>query len=389
MKSDLESAWLKANQHDQPMTQVIDQVSLDSALNWIENSEVYPKVIWRSRNKQKTLFGMGIGPQNNSKRFVVKGFDISEPQWPFFPSEMSWTPQFLIEWTPDSVVFHSTESGHTWTPPDGEPLNEEDHLPQHSQWVQNIEECKQLFKKSGLQKIVLARQSKCSIPNPWKAFKDLMEQQTSRYHFLFMPNQSACFFGASPEKLFSIKGSVLQTEALAGTSAIHQSNETDDKSAKELLSSSKDQWEHQLVLNYLTSQLKNISINHKYFPQEVIRLTNVQHLRTRTTVTLRNNTSLLDVLNRLHPTPAVCGFPTEEARQHISTSEPFHRGWYAGTLGFVEEDSADFTVLIRSALWINGQGFTWSGAGIVSQSDPLLEWMEINNKAKQFLDTTL
>ena len=202
-----------------------------------------------------------------------------------------------------------------------------------------------------------------------------------------MPNDNACFFGASPEKLFSMNGNILQTEALAGTTAVKGVDETDQKSAKNLIESSKDQWEHSLVLNYLTEQLKHLSVDQVCHPQEILRLTNVQHLRTRSTFTLHHNTDIIDVLERLHPTPAVCGLPKDDALEYISKVEPFHRGWYAGTLGFIEEDQADFTVMIRSALWLNGQGFTWSGAGIVSQSDPLLEWMEINNKAKQFLDT--
>ena len=386
MRMALNTAWLNANQANQSTTQEVEHLSWEKVLDWVTEQEIYPKIVWHSRNDDRTIFGLGIGVQNNSKRFIVQSFDQKEPQWPFFPSEMTWTPQFIVEWSNERLLLHSSEKGAIWTPPNGVDLNEQEHLPIHSQWIKNIEECKRLFEDSILKKIVLARQSKCSIQDPINAFKDIVLRQSSCYHFLFIPNELACFFGASPEKLFSLNGSTLQTEALAGTTEVKGVDETDMESAKILMESSKDQWEHTLVLNYLTNQLDHLSIDHICHPQEIVRLTNVQHLRTRSTFTLCENTQLIDVLNRLHPTPAVCGLPKDEARVRISELEPFHRGWYAGTLGFIEDDQADFTVMIRSALWLNGQGYTWSGAGIVSQSDPLLEWMEINNKAKQFLD---
>ena len=78
------------------------------------------------------------------------------------------------------------------------------------------------------------------------------------------------------------------------------------------------------------------------------------------------------MLDRLHPTPAVCGIPKRISNQLISELEPFHRGWYAGTMGIEHNDNTDFTVMIRSALWRDNAGYAWSGAGIVEESDAYL-----------------
>ena len=53
-------------------------------------------------------------------------------------------------------------------------------------------------------------------------------------------------------------------------------------------------------------------------------------------------------------------------------------------MGIEHNDNTDFTVMIRSALWRDGAGYAWSGAGIVPESDARLEWIEIENKAKLF-----
>ena len=70
----------------------------------------------------------------------------------------------------------------------------------------------------------------------------------------------------------------------------------------------------------------------------------------------------------------------------IQSTEDFKRGWYAGLVGWVGADKAEFAVGIRSALYTRAKFAFWAGAGIVAQSDPLSEWQEIETKSKQFLD---
>ena len=91
-----------------------------------------------------------------------------------------------------------------------------------------------------------------------------------------------------------------------------------------------------------------------------------------------------DVLQALHPTPAVGGYPQVEAMQAIHEREPFDRGWYAGPVGWVGRDEAEFTVAIRSGLVQGRQLTLYAGAGIVCGSKPELEWEEIEQKISDF-----
>ncbi|GAB4860713.1 Isochorismate synthase 1, chloroplastic [Ancistrocladus abbreviatus] len=120
-------------------------------------------------------------------------------------------------------------------------------------------------------------------------------------------------------------------------------------------------------------------------PQKAIRkLSRVQHLYARLKGRLKNEDDEFDILSSLHPSPAVCGFPTEEARLLIAETESFDRGMYAGPVGWFGGEEAEFAVGIRSSLVIQGGALAYAGTGIVQGSDPSLEWEELELKTSQF-----
>ncbi|MCK5033282.1 MAG: chorismate-binding protein, partial [Calditrichia bacterium] len=117
----------------------------------------------------------------------------------------------------------------------------------------------------------------------------------------------------------------------------------------------------------------------------VIKLRRLQHLYSKFHGKLKDETSDIEILSALHPTPAVGGVPGKEALEHIQSMEPFHRGWYAAPVGWIGYNSAEFAVAIRSGL-VNGKNLAlYSGGGIVDGSDVNSEWQEIENKIGNFL----
>jgi menaquinone-specific isochorismate synthase len=112
----------------------------------------------------------------------------------------------------------------------------------------------------------------------------------------------------------------------------------------------------------------------------ILSLSNVHHLHTPLRATLRQGKSLLDLVERLHPTPAVGGTPRDAALQFIRANEGLDRGWYAAPVGWIGESSGEFAVALRSAL-IHGEHATlFAGCGIVLDSDPDMEVDESNLK---------
>lgn len=83
----------------------------------------------------------------------------------------------------------------------------------------------------------------------------------------------------------------------------------------------------------------------------------------------------------IHPTPAVCGFPTERARRLIRFVEPFERGLFTGMVGWSDaEGNGEWVVTIRCGTVKGNLVRLFAGAGIVEASSPDSEWAEVQTK---------
>jgi menaquinone-specific isochorismate synthase len=179
---------------------------------------------------------------------------------------------------------------------------------------------------------------------------------------------------------------VIHTEAIAGTRPRGNDVASDLKLGDELLQSSKDIAEHDYVVQSLVDSLTRLcATSDEKIGRELLKLTNVQHLITRFEGKLKPDIFDGDILSELHPTPAVGGHPRGPAMDLIGELEPFERGWYAAPAGWIGAEAAEFAVGIRSGLLRRNQLHLFSGAGIVSDSQPDREWDEIERKIGNFL----
>jgi menaquinone-specific isochorismate synthase len=153
-----------------------------------------------------------------------------------------------------------------------------------------------------------------------------------------------------------------------------------------LARSPKNTREHALVVEAIRENLGGLCrrLDHTVAPG-ILSLGNGHHLLTKFEGQLKDGVKDEDVLQCLHPTPALGGSPKEKAMAVIRALEPFDRGWYGGPLGYVGLDWAEFVVGIRSALVRGKQLSVYAGAGIVEGSKPKAEWQEIENKISNFI----
>ncbi|MBN2571665.1 MAG: chorismate-binding protein [Ignavibacteriales bacterium] len=243
--------------------------------------------------------------------------------------------------------------------------------------------------KGKIEKIVLSRQVDYKLnvkPSLSFLVQKLNEKYPENYCFLFKKSKSI-FFGASPERLVKIKNSIIQTEALAG-SIIRGKNTNEDKYLeKELLKSNKNIFEQKAVVDFIIDRLKFIATQIKLNKKPKIKkLTHIQHLFTKINAKLKDNISITSIIKNLHPTPAICGIPSNEALKIISKLEEQERGLYSGVIGWFNfNNEGEFAVAIRSALIKNKKLFTFSGCGIVSGSNPEEEFLESELKLKTII----
>lgn len=237
-------------------------------------------------------------------------------------------------------------------------------------------------------KVVLARST--FVPGaypPWGVLEhlDLAHPHAYVYGFNF---GEVTFLGATPERLLSLRDGRLTTMALAGSAPRGETPERDEGLGAELLASAKNQGEHRIVLDYLVEALTPVCRRIEAAGKpELLRLPNVQHLLTPVQGELSVDLSLLELLERVHPTPAVGGFPKERALEYLRTQEGIERGWYAGPVGWIDAaGDGEFAVALRSALLAPGGATLFAGCGVVATSDPEEELHEARLKAKPMLE---
>ena len=206
------------------------------------------------------------------------------------------------------------------------------------------------------------------------------------YYFNFT---NGILFGSSPERLIKKQQQTIFTEAIAGTAPRGRDIKEDNNYEYELLNSNKDNREHQFVVKEISDKIKPIS-NSYDIPNSpsVIKLKNVQHLKTTINANIDKKYSLFDLIKILHPTPAIAGTPTDKALNLILLNETNDRGWYSGPIGWIDSNgNGDIFVALRSALQKNENIYLFSGSGVVLESNPPSEWNETELKLEPILSS--
>ena len=241
----------------------------------------------------------------------------------------------------------------------------------------------QLVNQGILDKLVLAvRQSiwlKAPL-DPLSILSRLRVQQPGSRRFLWQRNEDEAFFGASPERLLSLRNGQLQIDALAGTA-------TREDDGYLLLRSDKDLREHELVVSSITNQLINQGLQPRRARRpQLARHGKLLHLHTPITAVASENPPL-SLVEALHPTPAVAGFPRREAISWLRTLEPFERGNYAAPIGWIDNSgNAEFRVAIRCGNVRGNELELTAGAGLVRGSIAERELQEVGLKLAVLAD---
>lgn len=247
-------------------------------------------------------------------------------------------------------------------------------------WTQQLNDAIERMRRGELEKVVLSRVAEAQFAgmvNVDLALDYLARTYPDTYRFLFEPRAHHAFYGATPELLVQVTGTQLKTMALAGSIRRGQSAAEDETLAAELLASQKNRYEHQLVADEIERRLQPLTDTLHTDTTDIMRLSNIQHLHTPITGTLKRASGVLPLVRALHPTPALGGSPSALAMDIIRQTEAVPRGWFAAPVGWIDRDlNGQFSVAIRSAVAQDKRVWMYAGAGIVADSEPRAEWDE-------------
>lgn len=351
--------------------------------------------------KSKTFSGSKIQDflDHNPNEFLVyqDTFEADEsglicylPEWSFIQKgkEVTLNVHHSLEYqsySPSNIIFNQV----IWESFVG-PWVSYEEKPESDEWASMINDANRLFTRHELDKIVLSRKKIFTYDSTVEMlvlFREVYEANKNSSHFTIYNqfNYLESFISLTPERLFTLKGQKLESISLAGSIARGKTPEEDTRLESELSASDKLTREHNIVTNAIEEKLSPILSELTISPLMTMKLPYIQHRQAKITGVLKDTTTVLELINLLHPTPAVGGIPHLKAKIKILEIEKEKRGHYAGPAGIISRDFSEIAVAIRSA-FIQGQKLTvFGGAGIVAGSDAEEEWAETGTKMQPFI----
>ena len=245
-----------------------------------------------------------------------------------------------------------------------EEISKEDYIKLLNKTIKKLNE-------SDTKKIVISRIKELNNEgiDLTKTIKNLHKHYPNAYVYLWYTTQKEVWIGASPELLLTEENLTLQTVSLAGT--LPKNEEWTSKEYKE----------QQVVTDYIVNQLqpaKNITIDGPH----TIDAGFFNHLKSYISAQVSDYSEVYPILKKLHPTPAVCGLPKENAQQFILANEGYDRSFYTGYLGYKTPTSSLYFVNLRCAKIYQNKIKIYVGGGIMPDSNPEKEWQETEMKSK-------
>lgn len=237
-------------------------------------------------------------------------------------------------------------------------------------------------------KIVLSRSA--VMPRQDSDPLRLYQQACERYPRLFVTlvytPQSGLWLTATPEILLEGNGKDWRTIALAGTMRL--TGEQMDGEGEQLTWSTKNIQEQHYVATYLKERLMQFADDVDEEGPKTVRAANLVHLRSDFTFTLSDENHLGQLLQTLHPTPAVCGLPKEKAFRFILENEHTPRLYYSGFMGPLNLQSGDSCQQSQTHLYVSLRCMQimhdhyrlYAGGGLLKDSQEEMEWQETEAK---------
>lgn len=274
--------------------------------------------------------------------------------------------------------------------------SKEEYLQLLNQTINNI-------KTSETQKIVISRcieveNIEVNASILLSKFQHLLQLYSDAYCYIFYHPEIGIWMGATPEKLLFSERNKLQTVALAGTQVYQRTTE--------VKWGAKEDEEQQMVVDSIQNSLEKYADSVEVSEKYTMRAGNLLHLNSDISATFQIS-ELGSIVNELHPTPAVCGLPKENAKEFILANETYKRKYYTGYLGEInmpkkikrkqrsrnQEHKAIHQLVPATHLFVNlrcmqfsnESAYIYVGGGITESSIAESEWEETVHKSQTML----
>ena len=248
------------------------------------------------------------------------------------------------------------------------------------QYMSKVQKAIETIESKELQKVVLSRKISINLkPDPFYTFQVLLRQFPEAFCYLLHHPELGIWMGASPETLLQYSQDRIRTVSLAGT----QKADVQTNPAW----TSKELREQDYVTRFIVQALDDLADTTEVSEPLTVKAGNLLHLKTQIEAS-HPHVGLTHFIQALHPTPAVCGIPTDKAKAYLLAHEGYSRTYYTGFLGELnwgEKDESHLFVNLRCMNFQDDQVHVYVGGGLVEGSDPEQEWQETVHKSESML----
>lgn len=254
------------------------------------------------------------------------------------------------------------------------PQQQEQKILSKESYIDRLENLLSEMKGNDVEKVVFSRieRRNWDSSKALSIFNELEQAYPNAMVYLLVSEENGCWIGATPETLIASENkNTFRTMALAGTLAI---DENSDKWG------AKEREEQAYVSDFIKSAIEEHGklVNETAVNERIAGP--VKHLCTEFTFQLSEE-NIRPFIQTIHPTPAVCGIPVEEAAQLYKFFEVHDRRLYTGMIGLLSKDNLNIFVNLRCMQCSDKYVDLFVGGGITKDSDPESEWKETVRKS--------
>lgn len=254
------------------------------------------------------------------------------------------------------------------------------------EFAKKVETAKEYIRSGDIIQVVLSQRfMKKTHAEPFAVYRALRSINPSPYMF-YLRLKEFTMVGASPEILVRCEDGEVEVRPIAGTRKRGETEERDLELERELLADPKERAEHIMLVDLGRNDIGRVCSYGSVKAHELMRIerySHVMHIVSDVTGDLMRDKDVFDLIKATFPAGTVTGAPKVRAMEIIDELETLRRGTYAGSVGYISfSGNIDLCITIRTILMKEGKAYVQAGAGIVLDSDPVLEYKETQNKAR-------
>ena len=250
------------------------------------------------------------------------------------------------------------------------------------EFIENVKIAQAHCKRGDVYQMVLSRKFKREFNgDEFNVYRSLRHINPSPYMFFF-DYGSYKIFGSSPEAQIKISNNEALINPIAGTYKRSGNKEEDLQLSKSLSEDKKESAEHAMLVdlarNDLNRHCRNVHVS-EY--KTIKQYSHVLHIVSTVKGELNEQADAIKILADTFPAGTLSGAPKIRAIQLLADIENMPRGYYGGSIGFIDfKGDINQAIIIRSFMTKNNEIHYSAGAGIILKSNPQSELQEVNNK---------